>query len=93
MNSAYSIDGFISFVTDAVKVRAKKHFLMGRYKNPYPESPVGSHRDIKGACRIIYHYEIERLKNERLCPCCGQTTMGDISCRMVNIETKNSTQA
>jgi len=92
------MDGFVSFVTDAVKVRAKKHFLRGRYENPYPESPVGRHQEIKEACRVIYQLEIERLKNERLknerlCPCCGQTTMGDISCRMVNIETKNSTQA
>jgi len=59
--------------------RARRRFREENFVNPW-----GDHHylvDIrKAAMARAYDDEIDRLINERICPCCGQPTRGDIDC-------------
>lgn len=60
-----------------VQYRARKHFRLENFSNPY-----GDRRLIQDylimAMATAYDLEIQKLITERICPCCGQYTRGDI---------------
>lgn len=56
-----------------IQYRARKRFLAGIFGNPY-----GRKFDLETAMAEMYDDEITRLKHERICPACGQTTFADI---------------
>ena len=57
--------------------RARKRFREGNFQNPW-----GDHRLLTDIRKVglaqAYDEEIDRLLEERICPCCGQPTRGDI---------------
>lgn len=57
--------------------RARKRFREGDFKNPWGD-PTYLTDMRKVALARAYDEEMNRLIHERLCPCCGQLTMGDI---------------
>jgi len=64
-------------IEKSVKFRARRRLLAGDFINPYPWDSKKHSEIIKG-CFLVYQIEIDSFLNERLCPCCGQFTMGDI---------------
>ncbi len=63
-------------IKDAVIRVARRRFRDGEYGNPYivdQMQPFGMKAGMAG----IYDKEIQVLLKERICPCCGQPTMGD----------------
>lgn len=67
-------------VERGVRYRARKHFLNNDFKNPYgskeglyPEGDL-----IKSGMWDWFDCEMSELLNSKLCPCCGQMTLGDI---------------
>ena len=67
-------------IMKGVEYRARKHFLQGDYKNPYgtEEERDFSTDWIKSGMGDHYDKKMSELIRERLCPCCGQFTTGDI---------------
>jgi len=63
---------------EKVKQIARRRYREGKLDNPYGDSKY-----LDGLLRhgisLAYEYEMERLKNTRICPTCGQPTMGDLS--------------
>jgi len=59
-----------------VRYRARKHFLDGRFENPYGDARY-LENTLKKGMALIFEEEMERLIKERVCPCCGQFTMAD----------------
>ena len=54
-----------------VRYRARKRFR--RYENPYG-NPLYS---LKAGMSYLFEEEMSKLINERVCPCCGQFSLGD----------------
>ena len=78
MNKSIKEKGII--VSEGIAYRARKRFLLGNWVNPYctPEMIPYGENELKIIMAKQYELELEKLKRERLCPCCGQYTYGDI---------------
>ncbi len=70
-----SIEELTRIIEKGVAYRARKRLLSGNWKNPYRDCDSNS---MERGMFDWYEREIERFKSERLCPCCGQFTCGDI---------------
>lgn len=65
---------FIRVICKGVKYRARKRFLAGKYANPYN---FYSENLLDKGMADLFEDEMEKLKSENLCPCCGLTTHGN----------------
>ena len=69
----------VKIINAGVRYRARKHFLAGDYTNPYFEHDPRLLTDsLLCGMAEIYNDEIQTLLHERICPSCGQFTIGDI---------------
>jgi hypothetical protein len=69
----------VRVIKGGIRYRARKRFLHGDIRNPFGDSKAleGSGFTLKSGMAELFDQEIQKLKSERLCPCCGQTTYGD----------------
>ena len=62
-------------LTTAARNLARQRFHEGRFDNPYR---IGRNKVAAHILIAEFYFEMQGLLNERICPCCGQPTRGDI---------------
>jgi len=72
-------DKQIKEIFELVKTKAREDFREGTYQTPEKiREKYCLEFSLEAGISEFYAEEIERLLLEKICPCCGQTTRGDI---------------
>ena len=67
----------VAIIVSGVRYRARKRFRQENLVNPYGNFHLLKDYVQKGMAEV-YDDEIKGLIDEKICPCCGQPTRGDL---------------
>lgn len=72
------IEARAKVIAERVRCLARRKYREGNFQNPYGECCDIIANVLEYGMCLVYNDEIEHLLTERICPCCGQSTRGDI---------------
>lgn len=66
---------------ERVNIIARGAYLEGNWDNPFAPKEAISFLDnfLLKACALQFEIILDNLKKEKVCPCCGQVTLGDLN--------------